>query len=85
MKTLIVSIVAASLTIAFADGATAGSHGNHRYRRDALEREYPYATPRQLQNERAYREGGYWEHDSNALIIGTSAWFEQKEREGSKN
>ena len=85
MRAVIASIVAASFVVAFADMATAGSRASHRYRRDALEQEYPYATPRQLQNERAYRRGEYWEHDSDALIIGTSAWFEQKEREGSKN
>jgi hypothetical protein len=81
MKTIIVSIVASSLAIAFADAATAGSRATHRNQRDALEYRYPYATPRQLQNERAYQRGEYWEHDSNALILGTRAWWEQKERE----
>jgi hypothetical protein len=81
MRTAIVSIVAVSLAIAFADAATAVSRAADRHPRDALEYRYPYATPRQLQNERAYQRGEYWEHDSNALIPGTRAWFDQKERE----
>jgi hypothetical protein len=81
MRTVIVSIVAASLAIAFADAATAGSRATHRDQRDDLELRFPYATPRQLHNERAYQQGEYWERDSNALIPGTRAWFEQKLRE----
>jgi hypothetical protein len=82
MRTLIACVMSASLVAAYADTATAGAHAKHRRHRDGLESQYPYATPRQLQNERAYRRGGYWEHDSNALIPGTRAWFDQKEREG---
>jgi len=81
MRTVIVSIVGGSLAIAFADVATAGLSATHRHKWDALEYRYPYATPRQLQNERAYQRGEYWEHDSNALILGTRAWWDQKERE----
>ena len=81
MRTVIVSIVAASLAIGFADAATAGSRATNRQQRDNLEYRYPYATPRQLQNERAYQRGEYWEHDSNALLFGSRAWWEQKERE----
>ena len=82
MRIIIAGVMSASLVLAFADTATAGSHPRHRHQRDALEYKYPYATPRQLHNERAYQRGEYWEHDSNALIPGTRAWFEQKEREG---
>jgi hypothetical protein len=82
MRTVIVSIVAASLAIGFADAATARSHATHRDQPDELELRYPYATPRQLHNERAYQRGEYWEHDSNALLFGSRAWWEQKEREG---
>ena len=81
MRTVIASIVAASLAIAFVDAATAGSRAAHQQQRDDLEYRYPYATPRQLQNERAYQRGEYWEHDSNALLFGSRAWWEQKERE----
>jgi hypothetical protein len=81
MRTIVVSIVAASLAIAFADAATAGSRATHRHQPDDLEYRYPYATPRQLHNERAYQRGEYWEHDSNALLFGSRAWWEQKERE----
>lgn len=83
MRTLIASILSAGLVAAFAAMANAGSHARHRHYQDALESRYPYATPRQLRSERAYRWGEYWEHDSDALIPGTRAWFEQKEREGA--
>jgi hypothetical protein len=48
---------------------------------------YYYSTPstateRQLRNERAYERGEYYEHDSNALPLGSRAWREQKRREG---
>jgi hypothetical protein len=38
-------------------------------------------TPPSVSYARAYQKGEYWEKDSNALIPGTRAWFEQKERE----
>lgn len=82
MRTIIAGIVFASLLVVFVDPATCRSRAKHRHRPDVLEHNYPYATPRQLNNERAYTRGEYWEHDSNALIPGTRAWFEQKEREG---
>jgi hypothetical protein len=81
MRTIIASIMSAGLVLAFAETAIAASHVKQRHQGDALESRYPYATPRQLRNERAYRRGDYWEHDSSALIPGTRAWFEQKERE----
>ena len=70
MRTVIVGIIAASLAIAVADASFAGSPATLRHERDALEHRYPYATSRQLQNERAYQRGEYWEHDSNALLFG---------------
>ena len=82
MRTIVATILSASLLVPFGDAATARSLARHPHQRDALEYKFPYATPRQLRNERAYRRGEYWEHDSDALIPGTRAWFEQKEREG---
>ena len=78
MRTII-----ACLVIAFADTATAGSHIKHRHQLDALAYNpfAAYATPRQLHNERAYERGGYWEHDSSALIPLSRAWYEKKLRE----
>jgi len=39
-------------------------------------------TPEQRRrNARAYERGEYYERDSNALPVGSKAWFEQKERE----
>jgi hypothetical protein len=37
---------------------------------------------RKARNEWAYNHGQYWEHDSNALRVGSRAWIEQKDREG---
>jgi hypothetical protein len=84
MRTIILGIASVSLVAALANTATARSHARHRHQGDVLAYRYPYATPRQLRNERAYQRGEYWEHDSNALIPGTRAWFEQKEREGGE-
>ena len=83
MRTIIVSIICASLVVAFADGAAAGSHARHPHHVGALAYNpfAPYATPRQLRNERAYERGGYWEHDSSALVPLSRAWYEQKLRE----
>jgi hypothetical protein len=81
---VIVAIIMSTIFLVppFVDTAAARSQARHWHQRDALEYKYPYATPRQLHNERAYQRGEYWEHDSDALIPGTRAWFEQKEREG---
>jgi hypothetical protein len=81
MRTIVAGALSIALLAAFTGAAIAGNAQKHR-RDDALARKYPYATPRQLQNERAYERGEYYEHDSTALIPGTRAWFDQKEREG---
>ena len=81
MRTIITSIISVGLVVVFADTTTAGTHSRQRGQRDALEYKYPYATRRQLHNERAYERGEYWEHDSSALIPFTRAWLEQKLRE----
>jgi hypothetical protein len=47
----------------------------------------PYTPPalipaeQKRRNARAYDRGEYYERDSNALPVGSKAWFEQKERE----
>jgi hypothetical protein len=83
MRTIVTGVVTVGLLVGLVDIAAAESRAKRRYQeRDDLEYRYPNATPRQLQNERAYQRGEYWEKDSNALIPGTRAWFEQKEREG---
>ena len=82
MRAILVGTLAASVLLAFAGAGSAEPNvRKHRRDYDDLVRQYPYATQRQLNNERAYRRGEYYERDSNALIPGTQAWFEQKERE----
>ena len=83
MKAILAGALSAAVVLLATAGAASAANNAHRsWRDDDLARRYPYATPRQLQNERAYERGEYWEHDSTALIPGTRAWFEQKEREG---
>ena len=85
MNTALAGAVSAALLLAFTTMASAEParyRPRHHYDNDLAYR-YPYATQRQLHNERAYQKGEYWEKDSNALIPGTRAWFEQKERESA--
>jgi hypothetical protein len=81
MRKTIAGIIATALLIAFSAPSTAESGRKKRRSYDSYSYAYPYATPRQIQNERAYQRGEYYERDSNALIPGSRAWFEQKERE----
>jgi hypothetical protein len=62
-------------------GAEGGSHKKQRRHFDSYSRKYPSATQRQLRNVRAYDRGEYFEQDSNAHPVGSSGWWELKERE----
>jgi hypothetical protein len=82
MRAVITSLVAAGVLLGYASSSDAASRDKHR-------RTYtkPYVPPalitpeQKRRNARAYERGEYYERDSNALPIGTKAWFEQKERE----
>ena len=83
MNTALAGAISAALLLALttmAEAEPARYRSRHHYH-NGLAYRYPHATQRQLHNERAYQKGEYWEKDSNALIVGTRAWFEQKERE----
>jgi hypothetical protein len=82
MRPLIVGVLSAGLLVAFAGAGSADSQDGRKHRR-YQERYYSYpgATERQLRNLRAYERGEYYERDSNALPVGSKAWWEQKERE----
>jgi hypothetical protein len=83
MRTFIAGLLSAGLLVALTAPSNAETRG-HKHRRHYHHYYYTYPsgiTERQLRNERAYQRGDYWEHDSNALIPGSRAWFEQKERE----
>jgi hypothetical protein len=84
MKTVIASLLAAGLLVAFsgADSAEAKSKKQRRHY-DSYAQKYPSATPRQLQNARAYDRGQYYEMDSNAHPVGTRAWWDLKQRENA--
>jgi hypothetical protein len=83
MKTIVAGMLSATLVLAIAGAATAGERRNKaRQHTDSYAQRYPSATPRQLQNLRAYERGEYYETYSDALPVGSRPWFEQKEREG---
>jgi hypothetical protein len=81
MKTTLIAL-SAGLLVALT-GAASADNKDHKPRRH---HKHYYSHPagvteRQLRNERAYERGEYYEHDSNALLFGSRAWWEQKERE----
>ena len=82
LRSLIASLMSAALVVSFIGTADAGTKSKKYRHHDTHSQQYPYATPRQLQNLRAYERGEYYETLSDALPVGSRAWFEQKEREG---
>jgi len=84
MRTIVASVLAFGLVVAFAGPSAAAS--KKRYRTyDSYAQKYPFATPRQLQNARAYDRGGtYYEADSNAFPVGSRGWWEMKRLEGGR-
>ena len=84
MRTIIASVLSAAVFVAFAGDVSAASKSKKQRRNyDDYSQKYPSATPRQLQNARAYDRGDYYERDSNAHPVGTRAWWDLKERENS--
>jgi hypothetical protein len=83
MRTVITGLVSAGLLVAFVGASIADSPSRYKHRRHYGEYDprYPSATPRQLRNLRAYERGEYWEHDPNAVPVGSRPWWEQKQRE----
>jgi len=83
MRTIIAGVLSVGLMLAVTgtDHAEAKSK-KHRRHDDGYAQRYPSATPRQLQNARAYDRGEYYEMDSNAHPVGSRGWWDLKEREG---
>ena len=82
MQKIIAGLLSAVLVVAFTDAASAKSNSKkQRPHYDSYSARYPGATPRQLQNARAYERGEYYEMDSNAHPVGSRSWWELKERE----
>jgi len=84
MRGLMAAIISGGLVLAFVGTADAASKRKKHRNYDAYSQRYPYATPRQLHNLRAYERGEYYETLADALPVGSRAWFEQKEREGNR-
>jgi hypothetical protein len=84
MRALTVGIMSAVILATAVSAADAASKNRYKKHRDydAYSQRYPNATPRQLRNLRGYERGEYYETYSDALPVGSRAWFEQKEREG---
>ena len=79
MRTIIAGMLSAGLLVAVPSAASAG-HARHS---DSYSRMYPSATPRQLQNLRAYERGGeYYEQQLDAVPFGSRVWWEIMGRHG---
>ena len=83
MKAIIAGLLSVGLLAVSADTSDAASKKKKWRYYDGYSQRYPYATPRQLQNARAYENGGYYEMDSNAHPVGSRGWWEMKRLEGS--
>jgi hypothetical protein len=83
MRRTIVAILALTVAVSFADFASAKSSKKQRRHYDSYAAKYPWATPRQLRNARAFDRGEYYETDSNAHPVGSRSWWMMKEREGN--
>jgi hypothetical protein len=84
MRTIIAGLVSVGLIVAFAGTSNAQNRQKHDRQHGQYTNSPAAITDEQRRrNERAYERGEYYEHDSNALPVGSRAWFEQKEREGA--
>ena len=84
MRLLLAVITSVSLLLSSIGTADAASKRKKGRAYDSHTQRFPYATPRQLKNLRAYERGEYYETYSDALPVGSRPWFEQKEREGNR-
>ena len=78
MRTIIAGLLSAGLLAAapFTASADPARHS------DSYSKMYPSATPRQLQNLRAYERGEYYEQLSDAVPFGSRVWWEIMGRQG---
>jgi hypothetical protein len=74
----LLSVAVISASIASAEAAKARKV--YRKHCDAYCQRYPSATPRQLNNARAYDRGEYWEQDPDAHPVGSPGWWYLKDR-----
>jgi hypothetical protein len=87
MRVAICALVSVGLVTSFAATSDAASNRGKKKHRTTATYSRAYAPPgaitreQKLRNLRAYERGEYYEMDSNALPVGSKAWFEQKERE----
>ena len=83
MRTIISGVLAVGLVVVATGPSDAASKKRYYYY-DSYSQKYPYATPRQVRNARAYDHAGqYFEADSNAFPVGSRGWWEMKRLEGS--
>jgi hypothetical protein len=85
MKSILVGVLSAAMVAVLVSTASAGDgRKKQRQHYDSYSQRYPSATPRQLQNLRAYERGDYYEQYSEAHPVGSRSWWELKEREGNR-
>ena len=81
MKVLIASVLSFAAVAAFAGTADASRKKHRGGHCDIYCQRYPTATPRQLQNARAFDRGSeYWEQDPNAQAFGSRSWWYLRDR-----
>ena len=81
MRTIITGVLTVGLAVVATGPSDAASKKRYYYY-NSYSQKYPYATPRQLQNARAYDHAGqYFEVDSNAFPVGSRGWWEMKRLE----
>lgn len=79
MKVTLASLISVCLLFAFA--ATGAAAPKREKQRRQVAPPTVITEQQRRRNAEAYKRGEYYEHDSNALPIGSDAWFRQKERE----
>jgi hypothetical protein len=83
MRTIITAVLAVGFAV-LATGPSDAASKKRYYYYDGYSQKYPYATPRQARNARAYDHAGqYYEADSNAFPVGSRGWWEMKRLEDS--
>ena len=83
LKAIFTGFLSAGLLLVLVSTSNADNNRNQHRRHYGYNYGIPSTTTgRQLRNERAYERGEYYEHDLNALPLGSRAWREQKRSEG---
>ena len=81
MRAILVCMIAAGALLPFTSSSDAAGSKQRRTYGQAYVPPKVITPEQRRRHARAYERGEYYERDSNALPVGSKAWFEQKERE----